>query len=93
MIRILALLAIMATPAAAQVCEPDYAAVVQRLADGWHEAPVSLGRDQFGRVIVMLANVETGTWTALSVTTDGQTCMVASGGDFHLIAMPAGERM
>lgn len=59
----------------------DREVLTQFLAKKYGEAPVARGLSQ-GRIVEMWGNEETGTWTAISTTPNGVTCLLASGGAF-----------
>lgn len=54
-------------------------AVVSRLATAYGETRQSMGLAANNAVIEVFASDETGTWTITVTTSDGQTCLVASG--------------
>jgi len=78
----------------AQSCAPRDA-MIEGLATKFGEHPVSRGINGRGAMIEMLANQETGTWTAIVTAPDGQSCVAASGEAFTLLTeeAPTGERI
>lgn len=68
-----------AVPAAAQAPQcAERAAVLERLADSYHEEPVSIGVTATGSLLEVLASPE-GTWTIIITVPNGPTCLVSSG--------------
>ena len=70
-----------AGPAQAQAARTscgDRAAVLDRLAARYAEAPVNMGLTSTGAVLEILAS-DQGTWTVLVTTPQGVTCMMAAG--------------
>ena len=79
-IALAALAALIASPAGAQsVPRGPTPALAERLASEYGEAPAVGGVDATGRLLVMYANAETGTWTAVLATAEGLSCIVSSG--------------
>ena len=71
---------LIAAPAASQrmVCG-DADAIIAHLAERWGETPAAMALDAAGRMIRILVNRETGSWTAI-VTGPGQpTCLLSHG--------------
>jgi hypothetical protein len=60
--------------------------VVARLAEGYGETRQSIGLGANNAVIEVFASDETGTWTITVTSTDGVTCLVASGQAFEEVA-------
>jgi len=75
----------LASPLAAQTCFNDRDEVIQELWDRYFEGlqAVALSGPS-GGVIEIFGNTETGTWTVLRTTPDGQTCLVDYGQGFSL---------
>jgi hypothetical protein len=80
-----ALVAGIALPAAAQdrampfsTCG-EQAYVTGYLRDQFQEVPVSLGLQADGRMLQIYASEETGSWTMVSTTANGTSCIVAVG--------------
>lgn len=66
-------------PAAAQAPQcAERTAVLERLADSYHEEPVSIGVTATGSLLEVLASPE-GTWTIIITVPNGPTCLVSSG--------------
>ena len=61
-------------------------AVVTRLATAYGETRHSMGLAANNAVIEVFASDETGTWTITVTTSDGLTCLVASGQAFEELA-------
>jgi len=61
-------------------------AVVTRLAQAYGETRHSMGLGANNAVIEVFASDETGTWTITVTTTDGMTCLVASGQAYEDLA-------
>ena len=61
-------------------------AVVSRLAQAYGETRQSMGLAANNAVIEVFASIETGTWTITVTTSDGLTCLVASGQAFEELA-------
>jgi hypothetical protein len=82
-------LVLMATPALAQEdnCGPR-TKVIYKLANEFLEAPIAEGLQMPPvpnappRVLEWFGNPQKGTWTLLSTTPDGKTCIIASGESF-----------
>lgn len=92
--RAVILAALMASPAAAENCAPHPNAVAF-LAENFGESRQSIGLMD-GRIVEMIANPDTGTWTILITTPDGRACIVAAGTDFQRTdadPAPQGEQM
>jgi hypothetical protein len=80
-----ALLAAMAVPAVAQdpampvsTCG-EQKHVTTYLRDTFEEVPVSLGLQADGRMLQIFASEATGSWTIVSTTANGTSCIVAVG--------------
>ena len=61
-------------------------AVVAQLESTHGERRVSLGIQQGKRVVETFANIETGTWTIITSTPAGVSCLIAAGQSFQLEA-------
>ncbi|MGB1214825.1 MAG: hypothetical protein ACPG4X_15775 [Pikeienuella sp.] len=68
-----------------QKCAPN-AEMIIHLKEKFGEMPMVSGFDGKGQVVIWWGNLETGTWTA-TVPKGGQTCMVASGGQFKRVVL------
>lgn len=64
----------------------ERAAVVNRLAQAYGETRQSMGLAANNAVLEVFASDETGTWTITVTTSNGQTCLVASGQAFEELA-------
>jgi len=64
----------------------ERAAVVSRLAQTYGETRQSMGLAANNAVIEVFASEETGTWTITVTTSEGLTCLVASGQAFEELA-------
>ncbi len=83
MLRLALCFLLIGSPAIAQTQCGGYADAVAFLMERYGESLTVQGIDGTGRVIAMFSNPDTGTWTALIVTPDGNACLVADGGDFE----------
>lgn len=74
-------------PAAAQgqACGPRDV-VISRLAETYGETRHSIGLGSNNAVMELFASDETGTWTITVTSTNGVTCLVASGLAFETLA-------
>lgn len=61
-------------------------AIVSRLAQKYGEVRQSMGLAANNAVLEVFASDETGTWTITVTTSDGLTCLVASGQAFEELA-------
>ncbi len=57
----------------------DGADIVAHLEKDWGEDPEVLALDASGRMVRILVNPETGTWTMLLTAPNGLTCLVSHG--------------
>lgn len=91
--KIFPILALLASPAAAQGICADRDLVLQSLADKYEEQRHVYGfaptTDGGGYVFELYANRETGSWTALAALPDGTACVIAIGTDYRV--SPQGE--
>jgi hypothetical protein len=71
-------------------CAP-HGVVLERLADLYGEARLSVALVANGAVLETFANLESGSWTITLTAPGGPTCLVAAGTDFQLTTTPAGE--
>jgi hypothetical protein len=60
--------------------------VVERLANGYGETRQSIGLGANNAVIEVYASDDTGTWTITITSTNGVTCLIASGKSFETLA-------
>jgi hypothetical protein len=80
--RLLLALALLApAPIATAQSRPcaDRATVIERLESRFGEVRQAMGLNRSNAVFEVFASAETGTWTILVTTANGQTCLVASG--------------
>ena len=94
MIRLAAVLALIAGPVAAQTNCAPHADVVQRLAAGYGEHRQSRGMVSDNTVMEVYASLETGTWTIVVTRANGIACLVAAGRGYeptNELAPPPGE--
>jgi hypothetical protein len=66
----------------------EQAHVASYLRDTFEEVPVSLGLQADGRIIQIFATETTGSWTMVSTTVNGTSCIVAMGEAWQ--ALPSG---
>lgn len=87
----LAMLALIAGPAAAQQCgaTDDLRAA---LSARYGETVIARGLDAQGRLVEMWG-ADTGTWTLTVTTPQGLTCIVGAGEGFEAVAAPKGEAL
>ncbi|MGR3468954.1 MAG: hypothetical protein ACU0CI_13860 [Shimia sp.] len=70
------------------------ATVVDRLADRYGESRRSMGVAANRQLVEVYANDDTGSWSIVVTTPQGQACLVASGTSFEALAaaaLPQGE--
>ncbi|MCF6231962.1 MAG: hypothetical protein L3J36_02480 [Rhodobacteraceae bacterium] len=60
--------------------------VLERLAEKYGETRQSIGLGANNAVVEVFASTNTGSWTITVTTTNGLTCLVASGQSFETIA-------
>lgn len=75
----------------AQNCGPRDQ-VVDRLSGGYGETRQSIGLGANNSLIEVFASNDTGTWTITMTSTDGVTCLVASGQSFEKLAEALPEK-
>lgn len=63
----------------------DRDALIANLQRGYGESRQTVALDAAGRLIEVLANLTTGSWTAVMTTADGVSCIVASGYEFEAV--------
>src|SRR5262245_32207677 len=56
-----------------------YDEIARQLGHRYREAPVSLGVQTNGNLLQVFASSESGTWTILSTSPTGMTCVIAAG--------------
>ena len=57
-------------------------AIVDMLAVDWGETPTAIALDAAGRLVQILVNAETGTWSMLMTAPGGRTCLIHHGTDW-----------
>ncbi|HMR33148.1 MAG TPA: hypothetical protein PKA13_18340 [Geminicoccaceae bacterium] len=57
----------------------SYAEIARQLDNRYKESPVSLGVQTNGNLLQVFASPESGTWTILSTSPTGTTCVIAAG--------------
>ena len=78
-------------PAAAQRMPcGDGVAIVDMLEADWGEDLTVLALDAAGRLVQILANDQTGTWSMLMTAPGGRTCLIHHGTDWS-VAEPADD--
>ena len=77
----------LASPAAHAQRVPcgDGAQIIAHLEKEWGEDPAVIALDAAGRMVRILANPESGTWSLLVTGPGGPTCLVMSGGAWEPI--------
>ena len=68
----------------------DGAALMAHLEKEWSEAPAVIALDAAGRLVRILVNPQTGTWSILVTGPGGPTCMVSHGSDWESVE-PSGD--
>lgn len=66
----------------------DGAGLISHLEKEWGEDPAVIALDAAGRMVRVLANPETGTWSLLITGPGGPTCLVQSGTAWEPIPPP-----
>jgi len=88
-LAIAAIAACFAVPATAQnQCAP-HNTMMEQLADQYGEGRMSVALDNNGYLIEVYANTESGTWTAVLTTPDGEACIAAHGTDYETVPQGA----
>jgi hypothetical protein len=62
------------------------AAIAEELASRFGEYPMATGSFEDGERMLLTANPDTGTWTALIVKPGGVSCMASAGIGFEVVA-------
>ncbi|HET6519429.1 MAG TPA: hypothetical protein VFG47_06365 [Geminicoccaceae bacterium] len=57
----------------------DYVKMAQHLGTKYAEKPVAFGMQSNGNLLQVFASPDTGTWTILSVSPKGTSCILAAG--------------
>jgi hypothetical protein len=91
-VMLLVVMALWPSLAHAQAACAPHDVMIERLADGWGEARLSVALDRAGNMIETYANLDTGTWTITVTTPGGPTCIIGAGQAFELVAEPAGMK-
>lgn len=60
-------------------CVPKFGLMAKQLARQYGEKPIGFGVAGSGRLITQFATEDGATWTFVATTTDGHTCLIASG--------------
>jgi hypothetical protein len=88
MFRTTLLLACLASPAFAQSNCAPHNVIMETLADRYGESRVGIGLDSAGSVVEIWTG-HNGTWTITVTAPGGLTCLVAHGGEYTVIPLPA----
>ena len=80
-------LALSASPASAQMFCTGTADMLAGLASGFGEYLIGSGLSG-GNLMQLTANPQTGTWTILASTPDGQSCIFAAGDGWSAARLP-----
>ena len=67
----------------------DQEHVASYLRDNFNEVPVSLGLQADGRMLQVFASEESGTWTMVTTSPNGTTCIIGAGEAWQ--NMPRGQ--
>lgn len=82
----------LAVPAMAQQNCAPYDDVRAALFERYGEVTIATGMVSGGqRIMEMLVNEETGSWTVVYISTAGIACQVAAGSDYGTQAIPQGD--
>ncbi len=68
-----------AAPAGQRLPCHDYVKMAEHLGAKYAEKPVAFGMQSNGNLLQVFASSDTGTWTILSVSPKGTSCIVAAG--------------
>lgn len=66
-----------------------YDEIARQLGNRYKEAPVSLGVQTNGNLLQVFASQDNGTWTILSTSPSGTTCVVAAGKSWESLKIKA----
>lgn len=69
----------------------DYGEIARQLADRYKEAPISAGLQANGHLLQVFRSAESGTWTILSTSPGGLTCIVAAGKGWEMVEPRASD--
>lgn len=91
--RVLLAAAVLSSPAMATPSMPCHTAVeiAKQLSGKYNEAPVAFGVQSNGNLLQVYASEDTGTWTVVSTTPAGVSCIVADGKGWQRIPILTGE--
>lgn len=67
-----------ATAAAQSACAPR-AAILERFASQYGEAPIAAGLTSAALLIEVLASADGTSWTIIATSSDGMSCLIAAG--------------
>lgn len=67
-----------------------YDEIARQLVGRYKESPVSLGVQTNGNLLQVFASPDSGTWTILSTTPSGLTCVIAAGKSWESLKLDAG---
>lgn len=91
MTRLIALLILLAAPAAAQQCAPVDKAIAHHAMNG--QQVDGLGVGQNGRSYMVLVDWQTGDWSIVRISAKGIACKMAQGTDWTVDRTPPGGKM
>ena len=80
----LALLLGLRAPASAQSVCTTHAEITNLLDSRYSESQIAIGIANNGRLVEVFSAGDGSTWTIVMTTPQGESCVVASGGDWHL---------
>ncbi len=69
----------------------DYGEVKRQLRARYDEAPVSLGLQSNGNVLQVFASARSGSWTIVSTSPSGLTCVIAAGRGWEAATPPSAD--
>lgn len=80
------LFVVSSSPSAAQRTPcGDGSSIIAHLEKDWGEAPAVIALDAAGRMVRVLVNPETGTWSMLVTGPGGPTCLISHGSDWDSV--------
>ena len=85
LMMIAALAVFSAAPVLAQTVCLHHDVIMERLADEYGEARVSVALTQTGAMLEIYANLETGTWSAVATAPGGESCLIGDGTNYEAI--------
>ena len=71
----------------------DRSSLVEFLRKSHSEARIGLGLTTNGKGIVEVFVAPAGTWSLLVTTSDGRSCVIATGTDWSAVTHPVGDRL